>query len=493
MFWSLTTYLTNNLSSFVLMICLFRYLVLNKRDKRLPKGPMGIPLFGYLPFLGSNPFVTLWKLQKQFGPIYTIQLGEKSVVVLNDWESVRNALRKDSFLGRPFITSFSLWNGIKSLIDENDIGCWREERRFFENFFRTNFDSTCNNLKNLSTDLRSLVLSLKRSAENLKIDIRKEIERYSNHFLFMLIFNRHHHSQRFNLIDSAILLRTILSFYPIWMAKTISKLIDLFNHSNLASFAKFFRNEVKIHSRSIENELSIRDLIDYYILEVHLKQDAAILMSIDKLRANCHVFLSFGNEAFLSSLEWSLILIARFSNHQQSIYDEIMKVIGVKRIPAFKDEHRMPFTVAFINEVLRWRTVLPLNLIRRAIDDTSIMGHFIPKDTLVLANIWAVHHDSKIWDNPSKFNPYRFLTEDGKTLIDHEGFIPFSLGKRSCVAESFVRKWLFIFVVTIVQNFHIKSPNHREEIFDEKFSLTLRPKQNTNLIFHAREERFKEK
>ncbi|KAI7690231.1 Cytochrome P450 2U1 [Sarcoptes scabiei] len=323
MFWSLTTYLTNNLSSFVLMICLFRYLVLNKRDKRLPKGPMGIPLFGYLPFLGSNPFVTLWKLQKQFGPIYT--------------------------------------------------------------------------------------------------------------------------------------------------------------------------NEVKIHSRSIENELSIRDLIDYYILEVHLKQDAAILMSIDKLRANCHVFLSFGNEAFLSSLEWSLILIARFSNHQQSIYDEIMKVIGVKRIPAFKDEHRMPFTVAFINEVLRWRTVLPLNLIRRAIDDTSIMGHFIPKDTLVLANIWAVHHDSKIWDNPSKFNPYRFLTEDGKTLIDHEGFIPFSLGKRSCVAESFVRKWLFIFVVTIVQNFHIKSPNHREEIFDEKFSLTLRPKQNTNLIFHAREERFKEK
>ncbi|KPM03882.1 cytochrome P450-like protein 10 [Sarcoptes scabiei] len=98
------------------------------------------------------------------------------------------------------------------------------------------------------------------------------------------------------------------------------------------------------------------------------------------------------------------------------------------------------------------------------------MGHFIPKDTLVLVNIWAVHHDSKIWDNPSKFNPYRFLTEDGKTLIDHEGFIPFSLGKRSCVAESFVRKWLFIFVVTIVQNFHIKSPNHREEIFDEKFN-----------------------
>lgn len=64
----------------------------------------------------------------------------------------------------------------------------------------------------------------------------------------------------------------------------------------------------------------------------------------------------------------------------------------------------------------------------RTIDDATILGQFIPKDTLVVANIFAVHHDPHIWEEPFMFDPYRFLSDDAKTLIDHEGFIPFSLG-----------------------------------------------------------------
>ena len=79
------------------------------------------------------------------------------------------------------------------------------------------------------------------------------------------------------------------------------------------------------------------------------------------------MFLSFGSEAFLSSLEWSLISVAYFPNYQKMICDEINQVIGPKRFPDFKDEIRMPFTVAFLNEVLRWKTVLPFNFLRRLI------------------------------------------------------------------------------------------------------------------------------
>lgn len=86
---------------------------------------------------------------------------------------------------------------------------------------------------------------------------------------------------------------------------------------------------------------------------------------VEKLRANCQVFLSFGSEAFLSSLEWSLITIAYFPNFQKAISHEIEQVIGDQRFPDFSDQFRMPFTVAFLNEVLRWKTVLPFNFIRR--------------------------------------------------------------------------------------------------------------------------------
>ena len=64
----------------------------------------------------------------------------------------------------------------------------------------------------------------------------------------------------------------------------------------------------------------------------------------------------------------------------------------------------------------------------RSLEDSSILGHFIPKDTYILANIWAVHNDPKIWENASKFDPNRFLTEDGKELLKNEALIPFSVG-----------------------------------------------------------------
>ncbi|KAH9422258.1 hypothetical protein DERP_002555 [Dermatophagoides pteronyssinus] len=488
MLWSISTYISSNLSSIVLILLFLRYLVSLNKDKRLPKGPNGFPLLGYLPFLGSNPHYTLWKLGEQYGSIYTLPLGEQKIVILNDWDSVRNALRKDSFLGRPDVSLFSLVTGVKSLIDDDHYS-WREDRKFFETLFRTCFDSS-NIFKNLLNELKSLLIYLKRTNRQ-PIESRKNITKYVNNFFSQFIFGRHYISSK-SLFDSTLFLRiSILSLYPSWISKTFYKLFVWFNHHHFTLFAKFFRNETKNHLKSIRTEsTSIRDLIDYYILEIQNKKNnySSTTMSIDKFRANCQVFLSFGCEAFISSFEWSLISIAYFNEYQQTMFNEIEKAIGLQRIPEFKDEIRMPFTMAFLNEVLRWKTVLPFNLTRRSTDDATILGHFIPKDTLVVANIWAVHHDQTIWEHPFRFNPYRFLTDDGRTLInDHEGFMPFSLGKRSCVAETFVKKWLFIYIVVILQNFSISSSNG-EEAFDEVFHLTVRPKKNVELTFQWRNE-----
>ena len=87
----------------------------------------------------------------------------------------------------------------------------------------------------------------------------------------------------------------------------------------------------------------------------------------------------------------------------------------------------------------------------RATEDSSICGHFIPKDTLVLANFWAVHNDPKIWDKPEEFNPNRFLSDDGKDLIKTEALIPFSIGKQSII----------FFSVIVLKSNPIKSNQNR--------------------------------
>jgi len=32
-------------------------------------------------------------------------------------------------------------------------------------------------------------------------------------------------------------------------------------------------------------------------------------------------------------------------------------------------------------------------------------GYHIPGDTMVIMNIWGIHHDEKSWKDPYQFNP----------------------------------------------------------------------------------------
>ncbi|KAK8773489.1 hypothetical protein V5799_011971, partial [Amblyomma americanum] len=60
--------------------------------------------------------------------------------------------------------------------------------------------------------------------------------------------------------------------------------------------------------------------------------------------------------------------------------------------------------------------------------DTEYKGNFIPKGSVILANIAAVHTNPDIWNDPDEFNPRRFLKEDGSSLITKpEQLIPFSI------------------------------------------------------------------
>lgn len=74
----------------------------------------------------------------------------------------------------------------------------------------------------------------------------------------------------------------------------------------------------------------------------------------------------------------------------------------------------------------------------------------------VLPNIWAVHHDPENFDNPSEFKPERFIDEQGKFNKDSK-VIPFSIGPRYCLGEQLARMEIFLFLISIVQRFEVRS------------------------------------
>ena len=91
--------------------------------------------------------------------------------------------------------------------------------------------------------------------------------------------------------------------------------------------------------------------------------------------------------------------------------------------------------------------------------DTEIGSHAIPQDTMVWTNLWALHHDEKIWVDPFVFRPERYLDDAGCLVpADHPARkhnLAFSAGPRVCAGEVFALSRLFLMLATLVKHFEI--------------------------------------
>ena len=83
-------------------------------------------------------------------------------------------------------------------------------------------------------------------------------------------------------------------------------------------------------------------------------------------------------------------------------------------------------------------------------------GVTIPKGTQVIPLLHAVHMNPNLWEDPERFNPERFLSKDGISVIKPDCFIPFGVGKRRCLGENLAKVELFIFFANLMHNFEVR-------------------------------------
>lgn len=74
---------------------------------------------------------------------------------------------------------------------------------------------------------------------------------------------------------------------------------------------------------------------------------------------------------------------------QANAQAEIDSVIGNDRLPTLSDRPDLPYVEALVKELIRCNLVLPLGMPHRVREDDVHDGCFIPKDTLVIPNIWC--------------------------------------------------------------------------------------------------------
>ena len=78
-----------------------------RRPRNLPPGPWELPLLGSLPAVvwgmkkGLEPHHVLGRFAERYGPVFCVTLFNKTVVILDDFESSRAAFRHPDLSDRP--------------------------------------------------------------------------------------------------------------------------------------------------------------------------------------------------------------------------------------------------------------------------------------------------------------------------------------------------------------------------------------------------------
>eukprot|EP00057_Strongylocentrotus_purpuratus_P022541 XP_011677015.1 PREDICTED: cytochrome P450 2U1-like [Strongylocentrotus purpuratus] len=167
------------------------------------------------------------------------------------------------------------------------------------------------------------------------------------------------------------------------------------------------------------------------------------------------VLSDFLKQQTTDTLRWAILIAAQHPQLVHEVQKEIDDVIG-GRSPKFSDQSLMPLTGATMLEITRIRPVVPLGVPRCTSRDAVVQGYHIPKNTTVLMNLWELQTSPKYWKEPDKFNPYRFLSEDHKTIVSHRALNPFGIGLRVCLGEKLARMQLFIIFTSLLQRFTLR-------------------------------------
>jgi hypothetical protein len=157
-----------------------------------------------------------------------------------------------------------------------------------------------------------------------------------------------------------------------------------------------------------------------------------------------------GAETTSAAMAWWMLAMVTYPDVQKRAQEELDSVVGRTRIPTFADIPDLPYIRAMVKEALRWRPVDPLGLPHLSAEDDWYNGMFIPKGSIMIANVWNLNRDTEIYGaDAAQFNPARFLNTKGEVTscapeTKEEGHVTYGFGRRVCVGKHVANNSLFI-------------------------------------------------
>ncbi|UPK89196.1 hypothetical protein LCI18_000131 [Fusarium solani-melongenae] len=100
-------------------------------------------------------------------------------------------------------------------------------------------------------------------------------------------------------------------------------------------------------------------------------------------------------------------------------------------------------------------------------------GYKMPKDSVMIPALHHIHNNPEFWDNPAKFNPDRWGTDEVKNR-HKAAYLPFGTGSRMCIGFNFALQEIKIFLPKLIYRYRFRKDGSDVTEYDPMFQL-IRP------------------
>nr|BAE72871.1 flavonoid 3',5'-hdyroxylase [Glandularia x hybrida] len=456
-------------------------------SRNLPPGPKGFPVVGALPLLGNMPHIALAKMAKTYGPVMYLKVGTWGMAVASTPDAARAFLKTldTTFSDRPPNAGATLlaYNA-QDMVFAHYGPRWRLLRKL-SNLHMLGAKALEDWADVRSSEVGHMLQAMLTSSLRHEAVALPEMLIYSMaNMIGQVILSRRVFETKGKEVnefkDMVVELMTSAGYFNIGDFIPALAWMDLQGiEKGMKSLHKKFDDLIgrmlDKHLESAHKRNAKPDFLDVILANRHNSEGESLTTT--NIKALLLNLFTAGTDTSSSTIEWALAEMIKNPTILKTAHNEMDRVIGRDRRLLESDLPKLPYLQAICKEAYRKHPSTPLNLPRISSQPCIVNGYYIPENTRLSVNIWAIGRDPDVWENPLDFNPDRFLS--GKNAkIDPRGnnfeLIPFGSGRRICAGARMAMVLVEYILGTLVHSFDWELPVGVDEMdMEEAFGLAL--------------------
>ncbi|KAI4295870.1 hypothetical protein L6164_035868 [Bauhinia variegata] len=433
-----------------------RWSITGGGPKNLPPGPPGWPLVGNLfqVILQRRHFIYVVRdLREKYGPIFTMQMGQRTLIIVTDANLIHEALiqRGSLFASRPADSPIRLIFSMgKCAINSAEYGpLWRTLRRnFVTEMINPLRIKQCGWIRKWAMEAHMKRLR-KEAQENGFVEVMSNCRLTICSILICLCFGAKISEDRIKSIESILkdvmLITTpkLPDFLPVLTplfgrqvkeAKELRKTQLELLFPLIRSRKAFVESNGKSGGPEMVSPIGAAYLDSLFSLDVPGRGS----LGEEELVTLVSEVISAGTDTSATALEWALMHLVMNQDIQEKLYREIVECVGKDGVILESDVEKMSYLGAVVKETFRRHPPSHFVLSHAATQETELGGYTIPADASVEFYTAWLTENPDMWEDPNEFRPERFLNGDG-VGVDLTGtkavkMMPFGIGRRICPA-----------------------------------------------------------